>query len=215
MPLTNLKALVTSGPTYEPIDPVRFIGNHSSGKQGHAIAAALAKAGADVTLISGPVTLPDPAGVKTLHVETAQDMLAACESALPTDIAICAAAVGDWRVKTLADHKLKKRENTDELTLTFIQNPDILKTLSNHKNRPKLIVGFASETNDLIDNAQAKLQHKGCDWILANDVSAGKTFGADENHVYLITQSETQEWPRARKSEIAQTLVQNIIKEFK
>lgn len=213
MSLKGLKALVTAGPTHEPIDPVRFIGNRSSGKQGYAIAEALAEAGADVTLISGPTALQT--NLNLTRVETTQEMLAACEQNLPADIAICAAAVSDWAPVTFADHKIKKREGEDTLTLTLKKNPDILRTISRHKNRPKLVIGFAAETQDVLENAQAKLSSKGCDWILANDVSGGKTFSADENHVYLITKSGTEEWPRAHKTEIARQLIDKIAEYFK
>ncbi|MGB0719611.1 MAG: bifunctional phosphopantothenoylcysteine decarboxylase/phosphopantothenate--cysteine ligase CoaBC [Bdellovibrionales bacterium] len=207
--LKGLKALVTSGPTHEPIDPVRFIGNRSSGKQGHAIAEALAQYSADVTLISGPVNIPDPRGVNTIHVQTAQDMLNACESALPADIAICAAAVSDWAPETAAIQKIKKCDGQSPPTLTLKENQDILKTLSTHKLRPRLVIGFAAETQNLLDNARAKLQTKSCDWILANNV-AENVFGAEENHVYLITQSETQDWQTLRKTAIAQKLAEAI-----
>lgn len=218
-PLKGLKALVTSGPTYEPIDPVRFIGNYSSGKQGHAIASALSQAGADVTLITGPVSLPNPTGVNTIHIETAQDMLNACENTMPADIAICAAAVADWRIDAAHDQKIKKDDGKAAPQLQFTENPDILQTLSNHKQRPKLVIGFAAETNDLIKNAQAKLNKKGCDWILANDVSTGKNgekvFGNDKNHVYLITKTEQHDWETATKAQIAQTLTAKIMEYFK
>ena len=212
-PLAGYKALVTSGPTYEPIDPVRFIGNRSSGKQGHAIAAALNSAGASVTLISGPVALTDPNGVKTIHVETAQEMLTACEASLPSDIAICAAAVSDWRVKNTATQKIKKGDNKKPPALEFVENPDILQTLSTHKQRPTLIIGFAAETENLLDNAKAKLAKKSCDWIIANDVSQD-VFNADDNHVTLITKTATQEWPPASKETIARDITQEIVKHF-
>lgn len=213
-PLSGQTALVTSGPTFEPIDPVRFIGNHSSGKQGHAIAGALAKAGADVTLISGPVAIPDPVGVKTIHLQTAQDMLSACENALPADIVICAAAVADWHVNNAQDSKIKKDKAGTPPTLSFAENPDILKTLSNHKNRPTLVIGFAAETDNLIENAQAKLKRKNCDYILANDVSpqknGEKAFGSDQNHVFLISQIKTEDWGMQSKHAVAQDLVRTI-----
>ena len=209
-PLKGFTALVTSGPTFEPIDPVRFIGNRSSGKQGHAIAAALAAAGAQVTLVTGPVSLKDPAGVKTLHVETAKQMLKSCEDSLPFDIAVCAAAVSDWTPLETQSRKIRKRENKSAPDIKLKENPDILKTLSNHKNRPRLIIGFAAETENLLENAREKLKSKGCDWLLANDVGAENIFGADENHVYLVTQQKTQEWPRSSKDEIARRLAQTI-----
>lgn len=216
-PLSGKRAIVTSGPTYEPIDPVRFIGNYSSGKQGHAIAASLAQAGADVTLVTGPVSLPDPAGVNTVHVETALDMLEACENALPADITVCAAAVADWRTDQQGK-KIKKKADGSVPELSFTENPDILKTLSTHQNRPSLVVGFAAETNDLMKNAQEKLLRKGCDWILANDVSetkdGEKVFGADKNHVYLITKGNSEDWEPSSKTEIAQTLTKKIMEHF-
>jgi len=211
-PLTGKSALVTSGPTFEPIDPVRFIGNRSSGKQGHAIAAALAKAGADVTLISGPVEIPDPDGVKTIHVETAKQMLDACEQTLPAEIAICAAAVSDWRMENTSNQKIKKTGAAPTLELT--ENPDILKTLSTHKKRPNLVIGFAAETQNLLENAKIKLNKKSCDWIIANNVVQENTFGSDENHVYLMTPHKTEEWPRASKIEIANKLTALIAQFF-
>lgn len=215
LPLKGHSALVTSGPTFEPIDPVRFIGNRSSGKQGHAIAAALAAAGANVTLVTGPVSLKDPLGVKTFHVETADQMLRACEDSLPVDIAICAAAVSDWTPTEPQNHKIKKRENKSAPHLALKENPDILKTLSNHKKRPKLVIGFAAETESLLENARAKLAAKGCDMLLANDVAEGKIFGADENHVYLVTRKTAQEWPRSSKNDIARRLVETITDHIK
>lgn len=212
-PLVGLKALVTSGPTYEPIDPVRFIGNRSSGKQGHAIAAALRRAGANVTLISGPVALPDPAGVRTIHIETADEMLTACESALPCDIAVCAAAVADWRVENAADHKMKKRAGATPPALNFAENPDILATLAGHKNRPCLMIGFAAETEDAVASAKEKLVRKGCDWILANQVGTTENpaFGADTNQVTLVTRSTIEDWPSLAKDEVAARLVERIV----
>ncbi len=213
-PLAGLSALVTSGPTYEPIDPVRFIGNRSSGKQGHAIAAALKSAGAAVTLVTGPVNLPAPQGVKTISVQTAQEMLKACENALPCDIAICAAAVSDWRVKKAADQKIKKGADKSAPTLEFIENPDILQTIATHKNRPALVVGFAAETENLIENAQAKLTKKSCDWIIANNVGDHDIFGQDQNHVSLITTEKVTDWPPANKEAIARDIVEEIIHHF-
>ncbi len=214
-PLAGLKAIVTSGATHEPIDPVRFIGNYSSGKQGHAIATALSNAGASVTLISGVVSIPDPQGVETIHIQTAEEMLKACEAKLPVDIAICAAAVSDWRVDNLAIQKLKKSADKSPPTLNLIENPDILKTLSTHETqRPALVIGFAAETENLITNARAKLQNKSCDWIIANNVGDEDIFGADENHVHLISKEQEQEWPRACKETIARDIVQEIIHHF-
>lgn len=216
-PLAGKRVVVTSGPTYEPIDPVRFIGNRSSGKQGHAIAEALARAGADVTLVTGPVSLADPAGVRTIHVETASEMLAACQSALPADITVCAAAVADWRVQNAADHKMKKRAGAEPPTLSFTENPDILAEISKSSSRPALVVGFAAETEDVIKAAQEKLVHKGCDWILANQV--GKTdnpvFGTDHNQVTLVSRSNCDDWPPLSKKEVAARLVEAMIAHFK
>ena len=212
-PLAGKHAIVTSGPTYEPIDPVRFIGNRSSGKQGHALAAALAKAGAAVTLISGPVALADPARVKTVHVETAAQMLAACAQALPADIFIAAAAVADWHVAAPAGQKLKKEQGLPRLELA--PNPDILATISGHKLRPVLVIGFAAETQDVAANAAAKLARKGCDWLLANDVGGGRVFGADDNQVTLFQRNQEkapvqENWPRQSKTELAARLVERI-----
>ena len=184
-PLAGLRALVTSGPTHEPLDPVRFLGNRSSGKQGHAIAAELALAGAQVTLISGPVSEPAPAGVHVVAVQTAQHMHDACMAALPADIAICAAAVADYRPAQAASGKIKK-DGDGGLTLTLVQNPDILATLAKHPARPKLVVGFAAETDHHLENAQRKLNAKGCDWLLLNDVSGGQVFGENTNSLTLF-----------------------------
>lgn len=216
-PLKGLHALVTAGPTFEAIDPVRFIGNHSSGKQGYEIAEALTLAGAKVTLISGPVHLRAPEGVTLIKTLSAREMLAACENALPADIAICAAAVGDWRTAGASAHKLKKSDERDTLTLELVKNPDILKTLSDHNKRPKLVIGFSAETNDLLENSYKKLQVKGCDYILANDVSGDKVFGKNQNHVHLISsQNETpQDWGASTKAQIAQKLVHLISEHFK
>ena len=215
-PLSGLNAVVTSGPTYEPLDPVRFIGNRSSGKQGHAIATALQNMGANVTLITGPVALNDPEGVKTIHIETAQEMLKTTQSALPADIAICAAAVSDWRAKDQETQKIKKNGNAPTLELT--ENPDILKMVSNAPNRPALVVGFAAETESLINNAKTKLSKKRCDWVLANNVATNKTgnntFGSDQNHVYLVTSQKVDEWPPMDKQAVASALVEKIINYF-
>lgn len=223
LPLAGRHAIVTSGPTYEPIDSVRFIANRSSGKQGHAIAAALAARGAAVTLVSGPVAIEDPAGVTMVRVETAAEMMAACQNALPADIAICAAAVGDWRVTNPQRHKIKKeKQSTDNAalvslssapTLELSENPDILATLSSHANRPQIVVGFAAETRDLIENAQDKLEHKGCDWIIANHVASDgspNVFGSDENTACFLSRQGCEEWPVMAKSELAQRLVTMI-----
>ena len=210
-PLAGRHALVTSGPTHEPIDPVRFIANRSSGKQGHAIAAACARLGARVTLVSGPVNLPDPAGVEIVKVETAREMLAACEAALPADVAICAAAVADWRVASEAATKLKK-DGGALPTLSFAENPDILATLAaRNDRRPRLVIGFAAETGDVVTYARAKLARKGCDWIVANDVSTGTgTFGGDDNTVFLVGPEGVEDWPRMSKQEVAHTLARRI-----
>lgn len=220
-PLKGRKALVTSGPTYEAIDPVRFIGNRSSGKQGHAIAAALHDAGADVTLISGPSALPPVQGVHTVHIESAEEMLSACLNALPCDIAVCAAAVSDWRAAQFSDQKMKKTENKDDFDLKMVKNPDILKTLSGHDfARPALVIGFAAETENMKEHAHAKLKSKGCDWIIANEVGIDhsgieKAFGQDENQIYLITRDTFEPWERAGKSVIARKLAQRIADYFK
>ncbi len=211
-PLQGLRALVTSGPTHEPIDPVRYIANRSSGKQGHAIAAALARAGAKTVLVSGPTAQPDPAGVEVRRIETARQMLDACEAALPADIAVCAAAVADWRVATEAGEKLKKEKGGGPPGLAFAENPDILATLSGRAEaRPGLVIGFAAETEKVIEHAVAKRQRKGCDWILANDVSpATGTFGGDNNSVTLISAGEPDTWPPLSKQQVAERLVQRI-----
>lgn len=212
--LAGLRALVTSGPTHEPIDPVRYIANRSSGKQGHAIASALAKLGADTTLVSGPTRERDPGDVNVIHVETAREMLTACEEALPTDIAVCAAAVSDWRVKQAVDQKIKKDGAAPSLSLT--ENPDILQTLSQPGNdRPRLVVGFAAETGDVIEKAAPKRARKGCDWIIANDVSPGtETFGGNTNQVHLITESSSESWPQMSKQDVAVTLARRIADQF-
>ena len=210
-PLSGLRALVTSGPTYEPIDPVRYIANRSSGKQGHAIAAALARHGAETTLVSGPSQLPDPPGLKTVHVETAQEMLAACRAALPVEIAVCAAAVADWRVASAAQQKLKK-DNGSPAALELTQNPDILAELSAAgSERPSLVVGFAAETEKVVAHGQAKRTRKGCDWILANDVAPGTaTFGGNDNRIHQITADGVTDWPQMTKAEVAERLCREI-----
>ncbi len=210
--LAGRHALVTSGPTHEPIDPVRYIANRSSGRQGHAIAAALAALGARVTLVSGPVGLPDPPGVTARRVETAEQMLAACRAALPADVAVCAAAVADWRVANAAHGKIKKQPGQAAPSLTLVPNPDILATLSAQgPDRPRLVVGFAAETDDLLDNAAAKLARKGCDWVVANDVSpeTGIMGGAD-NVVHLLTAAGAEHWPRLSKEAVAGKLADRI-----
>jgi phosphopantothenoylcysteine decarboxylase/phosphopantothenate--cysteine ligase len=209
--LAGRAALVTSGPTHEAIDPVRFLGNRSSGRQGHAIAAALAALGADVHLVSGPASEPDPAGVRTTHVESAREMLEACLAALPVEVAVCAAAVADWRPAEIAPSKLKKTGGAPP-KLALVANPDILKTLADAGNRrPRLLIGFAAETRDLIQNAIEKREKKGCDWILANDVAPGTgTFGGAENQVHLVSEAGVEDWEPASKRAIADRLAQRI-----
>jgi len=212
-PLAGVRALVTSGPTVEAIDPVRFIANRSSGKQGHAIAAALAAAGAEVTLVSGPVHEPDPQGVTVVRVEAAEAMLAACRAALPVEVAVCAAAVADWRVAAPAARKLKKQAGNDPPTLVLAENPDILKSLARPgPGRPALVIGFAAETEDLERNARRKLTAKGCDWIVANDVSMEQgTFGGVYNTVKLVrADAEPEAWPKLSKAEVAARLAVRI-----
>ena len=211
-PLAGRHALVTSGPTWEAIDPVRYIGNRSSGKQGHAIAAALAGLGARTTLVSGPTGMADPAGVDVVRIESARQMYDACHAALPADIAVCAAAVADWRVETDAQKKIKKGAGGPP-ALTLVENPDILASLGQlaANARPRLIVGFAAETGDVVSYARAKLARKGCDWIVANDVSPGTgTFGGDENTVHLVSADAVEDWPRMRKDEVADRLAARI-----
>jgi phosphopantothenoylcysteine decarboxylase/phosphopantothenate--cysteine ligase len=219
-PLGGRRALITSGPTYEAIDPVRYIANRSSGKQGHAIAGACARLGAAVTLVSGPSAEVDPAGVETVHVETARDMLEACLEALPVDVAICAAAVSDWRPAAARGQKRKKGKGGAAAppgALELVENPDILAALAARENdRPRLVIGFAAETDDVVAYARAKLTAKGCDWILANDVSPGSgTFGGDHNKVHLISaqgagEPSVEEWPHASKLDVAARLAERI-----
>lgn len=224
-PLQGKTALVTSGPTHEPIDPVRMIVNRSSGKQGHAIAAALAAQGAEVTLVSGPVALPDPAGVRVVKIETARDMLAACQqvqaatraaSSRPLDITVCAAAVADWGVDGVATQKIKKTDGGTPPVIHLTPNPDILATLSAAgPDRPALIIGFAAETEQVVDYARAKLARKGCDWICANDVSpASGTFGGDATTLHLVRADGVDPWPALSKVEAANRLVRDIIGHF-
>jgi len=207
--------LVTAGPTSEPIDPVRFIANHSSGKQGHAIAAAAAAAGADVVLVSGPVHLADPPGVTVVRIETARQMLDAVEKSLPVDIAIFAAAVADWRVDRPSDNKIKKQQGGPP-TLKLVENPDILSTIAHRKSgRPQLVIGFAAETDHVIANAKTKLAKKGCDWILANDVSPQTgIMGGDVNTIHLITANSVEDWPSQSKDEVARALIARIAASF-
>ncbi len=210
-PLAGRRALVTSGPTHEPIDPVRYIANRSSGRQGHAIAAALARSGAATTLVSGPTNLDDPAGVNVVHIETAQQMLDACQAALPVDVAVCAAAVADWRVAAAADEKIKKTKGKVP-SLKMAENPDLLATLSAAGNaRPQLVIGFAAETENVVANAQAKRASKGCDWLLANDVSPETgTFGGAENKIHLISADGVEDWPRMSKQDVADRLAERV-----
>lgn len=214
-PLSGRRALVTSGPTYEPIDPVRFIANRSSGKQGHAIAGALAGLGAETLLVAGPTALADPPGVEIVRVQTAREMFDACEQALPVDIAVCAAAVADWRPDHPAGQKLKKTAAAKP-TITLAENPDILAMLSTRKNdRPTLVVGFAAETENVIAQAEAKRAQKGCDWILANDVSPARgVIGGDFNTVHLVTANERESWPTMTKLAVAQALARRIAAHF-
>jgi phosphopantothenoylcysteine decarboxylase/phosphopantothenate--cysteine ligase len=207
-PLAGRRALVTSGPTREAIDPVRYISNHSSGKQGHAIAAALAQLGAEVTLVSGPVSVPDPAGVTVVKIESAEQMLAACQAAGKVDVAVCAAAVADWKMARPASAKIKKKPGAAPPALELAPNPDILATLSKPgARRPALVVGFAAETENLVANAIEKRGKKGCDWIVANDVSTGTgTFGGERNTVHLVTAQGVQQWPTLSKERVAMQL---------
>ncbi|MFZ1107744.1 MAG: bifunctional phosphopantothenoylcysteine decarboxylase/phosphopantothenate--cysteine ligase CoaBC [Rhodomicrobium sp.] len=206
-PLAGRTVLVTAGPTFEPIDPVRFIGNRSSGKQGYAIAAAAARLGARVTLVAGPNALPEPRGIDIVRVETAQKMLEAAEAALPADIAVFCAAVADWRAAVIQSEKIKK--STDAPELRLVENPDILRTIAKRAaNRPPLVIGFAAETGNIIAQAVQKLENKGCDWIVANDVSpAGGVFGGARNAVHVITRSRVQSWPEMSKEEVADRLM--------
>jgi len=212
-PLTGRRAIVTAGPTAEPIDPVRLITNRSSGKQGYAIAGALAALGADVTLVSGPTALAAPSGVKRVEVETARQMLAACEAALPADIAVCVAAVADWRPEAEGDRKIKKGPEGPP-PIRLVENPDILATLSKSDRRPKLVVGFAAETNDVDDHARAKLAKKGCDWIVANDVSIEGTMGGDDNAIAIVTAGGIERWDRLPKGEVARRLAERMAEEL-
>lgn len=216
-PLAGRHALVTAGPTREPLDPVRFLSNHSSGKQGYAIAGALAAAGARVTLVSGPVSVPVPAGVDLVPIETAREMLEACETALPADVFISVAAVADWRPSRAAAKKMKLKEGDGDPhpTLELSENPDILATLSRKKKRrPRLVIGFAAETHDVEDLAVAKLKRKRCDWIVANDVS-GDVMGGAMNQVSLVTRQGIEDrWPRMTKEDVAVRLVARIADEF-
>jgi phosphopantothenoylcysteine decarboxylase/phosphopantothenate--cysteine ligase len=214
--LKGKRVLVTSGPTHEPIDPVRYIANRSSGKQGHAIAAAAARAGADVTLVSGPVNLPDPSGVTVMHVESAREMLQAVERALPADVAVFAAAVADWRVAQAGEQKIKKKAGHATPELSLVENPDILSTIAHRKSqRPRLVIGFAAETENVAANAKEKLARKACDWILANDVSPQTgIMGGDRNTIQLVTAQGVEPWPPQSKEDVAAMLIARIAAEL-
>jgi len=208
-PLSGFKALVTAGPTQEPLDPVRFLSNHSSGKQGYAIARALADAGAATTLVSGPVDIAAPRHAKLVKVATAREMLAACEAALPADVAVFTAAVADWRPETLANQKIKKTDAAPAIKLTA--NPDILSTVAHHARRPGLVIGFAAETENVIAHAQDKRTRKGCDWIVANDVSPGTgIMGGDKNRVHLVSAQGVEDWPLMDKADVGRRLAGRI-----
>ena len=215
-PLAGRHALVTSGPTHEPIDPVRYLANRSSGRQGHAIAAALLALGARVTLVTGPVAVPDPAGATVHRIETAAEMLAACEAALPADVAVCAAAVGDWHVLAPATSKLKKAPGREPPVLQLAANPDILATLSAPgPRRPRLVVGFAAETDAVLEHAGGKRARKGCDWIVANDVRPETgVMGGDVNQVHLVTEDGIEHWPLMAKTDVAARLADRIAAMF-
>ncbi len=215
-PLRGKTALVTSGPTREDIDPVRYISNRSSGKQGHAIAAELARAGAEVILVSGPVSIPDPANVTVVNVISALEMKEAVDRSLPADIAVCVAAVADWRVGNQASEKIKKDSSGKFAPLDMVENPDILKGIGTRtEGRPPLVVGFAAETENLVENARAKLDKKGVDWIIANNVSPeNSVFGGDENSVVLVSKTGDEAWPKASKEQVAERLVDKIIDRF-
>lgn len=206
-PLAGKRAIVTSGPTHEPIDPVRYIANRSSGRQGHAIAAALAKLGAEVTLVSGPVSIPDPAGVTVIHVERAAEMLGAVLSSLPADLAVMVAAVADWRVAAESAQKIKKQPGNGAPVLAMAENPDILKTVGHHASRPKLVIGFAAETDDVLENARTKLDRKGADFIVANDVSPETgIMGGTRNAVKIVSRDGVEAWPEMDKDAVAERL---------
>lgn len=209
-PLAGRHVIVTSGPTHEAIDPVRYIANRSSGKQGHAIAAAAAAAGARVTLVCGPVTLPDPRGCDVVHIESAREMFAAVEGAMPADVFIGAAAVADWRVEA-ASHKIKKEQGAAAPSFSLVENPDILASVARATNRPRLVVGFAAETRDIVAHAKEKLIRKGCDVIVANDVSEGSgVFGGDANEAHLVSRAGVESWPRMSKEAVAERLIAHL-----
>ncbi len=217
-PMSGRRALVTSGPTHEPIDPVRYLANRSSGKQGHAVARALASLGAETTLVTGPSAEADPQGVHAVHVQTAREMLDACTSALPADVAVCAAAVSDWRAKSAALEKIKKDKSgkNGDPALNLVENPDVLASLATRpEGRPALVVGFAAETQNVLANARAKLASKGCDWIVANDVSeAGGVMGGEHNTVHLLTADGDESWPTLSKQAVAEGLASRIADHF-
>ena len=215
-PLAGRRIIVTSGPTHEPIDPVRYIANRSSGKQGHAIAAALARLGADVRLVAGPVSIADPAGVNTVHVETARQMRDAVERLLPADAGVFVAAVADWRPDGEASEKIKKVAGKGSPALSMVENPDILAGIGNHAQRPYLVVGFAAETQSLLENAAAKLKKKGADFIVANDVStATGVMGGDKNRVSIVSKTGVDQWPELGKDEVATRLAALIAERLK
>ncbi len=221
LPLDGRRVLVTAGPTHEPIDAVRYLANRSSGKQGYAIAASLQARGAAVTLVSGPVALDAPAGVRRVMVQTAEEMQAACEGALPADVAVLVAAVGDWRVRGVRRGKLKKQPGAAPPSLELTENPDILTALSRPgASRPSLVVGFAAETDDVVAHATAKRLRKGCDWIVANDVTpesdvmGSGVMGGDENRIHLISDAGVEDWPRLDKREVAERLAERIVRQL-
>ncbi len=218
-PLAGMRALVTAGPTREPVDPVRFLANQSSGKQGYAIAEALARAGAETVLISGPVSLAAPSGVKLTRVMTAREMLAACEAALPADVLVMAAAVADWRPDITANSKIKKSTDRVVPLIKLVENPDILTTLAASAKRPRLVIGFAAETDDVVENAVAKRARKGADWIIANDVSANNNgesvMGGEHNRVHLISANGVENWPEMSKTEVGMRLAARIAESLK
>lgn len=212
--LAGRRVIVTSGPTYEPIDPVRFIGNRSSGRQGHAIAQSAVGAGANVILVTGPVALPDPPGATVVHVESALQMQAAVAAALPADSFIGAAAVADWRVQRVGNEKIKKGESGPP-TLRLIENPDILAEVSKTKPRPAIVIGFAAETNHLVDNAKSKLLRKGCDFIIANSVASGTTtFGGETNEVLIVSAEAVERWPPMSKAAVADRIIARLASEL-
>jgi phosphopantothenoylcysteine decarboxylase/phosphopantothenate--cysteine ligase len=213
--LSGKKIIVTAGATFEAIDPVRFLGNRSSGKQGFAIAQELARAGADITLISGVSNLSDVANVKMVRVTSALEMLEAVERELPVDIAVFTAAVSDFRPKNVAENKIKKSPNSIAPTIELVENPDILKIISNHQKRPKLVVGFAAETENLLENASKKRTYKNCDWLLANNVAGGKVFEQESNEITFISEAGYENWAQMSKQNVAQKLVEKIIESMK